>query len=120
MNHKALFDLEPKDGATLDEWVEYAKKLKDRIEAIEERYTKAKAEARKAQRDVTDKDDAMIYYKRRITELENTIENLKSNKYYRALKWLWGRFSFLKDRLGKPFLYAAPTSPLGACGYSRL
>lgn len=104
MNQKALFDLQPKEGAPLDDWVKYSQRLRERIEAMDDRYEKAIQDAKTLRKELTNKNSANIYYKRRITELESTIENIKSNKYYRSVKWVLGRFAICKRTIRKVFV----------------
>ena len=79
--------MEPDENAPVAEWKVWAQRLKSRAKSSEERAKNANSELRKAREDIENKEKAFAYYKQKIADIENTIENLKSNKYYRALKF---------------------------------
>lgn len=88
MSKKELNDLEPKEGATLDDWKEWSKRLKSRISKLEENDKNMKSNVKALKYDIECKEQAVINFKHEIAGLKNTIENLKSNKHYRFSKFV--------------------------------
>lgn len=80
--------MEPQENADIDEWKQWAYRLKNRAIRAEEIKNKAMAEVAVLRQDIAEKDKAFRYYKSEIANLENTITNIKRNPSYRICKFI--------------------------------
>lgn len=88
MSIKTIFDLEPNEKSSLNDWVIWSERLKMRINGLEQRNVKIKQSEAKLKRDIRAKDKAFRFYKKQITELENEILNIENDKYYKIAKFI--------------------------------
>jgi chromosome segregation ATPase len=83
---KSLYDMEPDEDADIEAWKEWAYRLRTRAITGDERKEQAQILVTKLKREVKEKNEVFIFYKDRVTDLENTIKNLKRNPAYRFIK----------------------------------
>ena len=91
---KSLYEMEPSDDATADEWKKWAGQLKRRTMDCEERYEKSKQQTNSYRKQIQNQQSAFAYYKTTLADRDNTIETIKKNKAYILAKFvgsLWGR-----------------------------
>ena len=92
--------MEPSENAHVNEWKEWSLWLKAELSKKKSIVQISNYNLKKTRKDVEEKDKACKYYKQRILELEHTINNIKSNKYYRIIKF----FGYLSSRIKRIFI----------------
>lgn len=83
-----FFEKEPNEESSFNEWKNWSRRLKLEYEKQLKLAKASNFKLRKARHDVEEKDKVCQHYKQKIKNLENTIANIKSNKYYRIVKFL--------------------------------
>jgi len=91
-----LFKMEPSENAHVNEWKEWSLWLRTELSKQKEIVQISNSNLKKTRKDAEGKDKACKYYKQRILELEQTINNIKSNRYYRIIKFSGLLFSQIK------------------------
>ncbi len=88
ITNKTLPKLQPLESASLDEWRHWALQLNERhVKILEIEKVRRKA-IKKYKKDISGKDAALHFYKKRIAELEKEIEDFEEGSGYKLIKWL--------------------------------